>query len=78
MGFEPPKQERKHSGHFSSKRQADELMENTDGFGCTVSAAATRELTGEGNGGDKWKSSKSVIRKRHERAPRVKITLSCC
>lgn len=35
MGFEPPKQERKHSRHFSSKRQADELMENTDGFGCS-------------------------------------------
>lgn len=49
MGFEPPKQERKHSRHLSSKRQADELMENTDLFGCAVDAPAIQELMGEGN-----------------------------
>jgi len=41
MGFEPPKQERKHSRHFSSKRQADELLENTEGWEA-LSAAATQ------------------------------------
>lgn len=40
-GFEPPKEETKHSRHFSSKRQADEWMENTDQSGCADDAPAS-------------------------------------
>lgn len=76
-GFEPRKQEGEHSRHFSSKRQADEVMENTEQFGCTVDAPAIQELMREGNPRAKWKTAK-MWSETHDGAPWIKITPSYC
>lgn len=47
-GSEPPKEETKHSRHSSSKRRADELMENTDQLGRTADAPAIQEKETKG------------------------------